>query len=71
MANTRLAALATMRVSLSHYLVMLRPAAEHVPALLPGVGAGAGAVEPGVPLAHAVNVARAVLGAQDGWKMNS
>ena len=50
---------------------MLRPAAEHVPALLPGVGAGAGAVEPGVPLAHAVNVARAVLGAQDGWKMNS
>ena len=45
--------------------MVLSPAAEHVPRLLAGAGAGARAVEASVPLAHAVDVARAVFGAQD------
>ena len=43
--------------------MVLSAAAEHVPVLL--AGAGARAVEASVPLAHAVNVARAVFRAQD------
>ena len=49
----------------SVHLVVLSPAAEHVPRLLAGAGARAGAVEAGVPLAHAVNVAGAVFRSQD------
>ena len=45
--------------------MVLSAAAEHVPVLLAGARAGARAVEASVPLAHAVNVARAVFRAQD------
>ena len=55
---------------LLHHLVLLgaaelvlgSPAAEDALVVV-----ARGAVEPGVPLATRVDVARAVLGAQDGW----
>ena len=43
-------------------LVVLRPAAEHVPPL---PAAGAGTVEARVPLAHIVNVAGTILGSKN------